>query len=142
VFATLNISTITTILVVVIHYEFLSLAVRCLKSLGVSNQRRSIVVILLAAVLAHVVEIWCFAFAYFGLLQVDGVGGVSGFSANSDMLDYAYFSFVSYTTLGFGEIVPTGFVRFLSGTEALVGLVLITWTASFLFMQMEKNWQD
>lgn len=132
----------TTVLVVLIHYEFLNLSVRCLKGLGISNQRRSIVVILLAAVLAHVIEIWCFACAYYALLLFEGVGGLTGFAAHADMLDYAYFSFVSYTTLGFGEIVPTGFVRFLSGTEALIGLVLITWTASFLFMQMERHWRE
>ncbi|MEC4681791.1 MAG: two pore domain potassium channel family protein, partial [Nitrospirota bacterium] len=29
-------------------------------------------------------------------------------------------------------------IRFLTGIEALSGLVLITWTASFLYLQMQK----
>ena len=31
-------------------------------------------------------------------------------------------------------------LRFLSGLEALAGLVLITWTASFLYYEMQRYW--
>lgn len=140
--ATLLVSMLTVILVVVIHYEVLNFIARHLGALGIANHRSGIVVILLLITVAHVIEIWCFAFAYFFLLMFDGVGQFTGMGANPDILDYAYFSFVCYTTLGFGDIVPEGFIRFLSGTEALTGLVLITWTASFLFMQMENHWKD
>ena len=141
-FATLIVSTIATIVVVVIHYEFLNMAARSARLVGMANQRRSLIVVMLAAVLAHVVEVWVFAFAFHGLLMIDGVGEIIGIKGDAGLWDYAYFSFVCYTTLGFGELVPEGFVRFLAGTEALIGLMLITWTASFLYMQMEQTWKD
>jgi hypothetical protein len=46
----------------------------------------------------------------------------------------------NFTTLGFGDIEPLGFIRLLVGMEALVGFVLITWTASFLFYEMQRHW--
>ncbi len=57
------------------------------------------------------------------------------------LLDCTYFSFVSYSSLGLGDIYPTGWLRFLTGLETLTGLVLITWTASFMFIEMQKFWK-
>ena len=59
--------------------------------MGISNQRYSIVFILLATIMAHVIEIWCFAVAYYGLMLFDGTGSIAGFSENMNMLDYVYF---------------------------------------------------
>jgi hypothetical protein len=39
-----------------------------------------------------------------------------------------------------GDIQPHGDLRFLTGIESLTGLVLITWTASFLFVEMQRFW--
>ena len=58
------------------------------------------------------------------------------------ILDSVYYSFTSYTTLGFGDIEPSGAIRFVTGMESLTGLVLITWTASFIFIEMERYWRD
>ena len=66
-------------------------------------------------------------------------GWLSG-NFNGTLTDAAYFSFTTYTTLGFGDIEPTGHLRFLAGIESLTGLVLITWTASFLYLEMRKDW--
>jgi len=57
-------------------------------------------------------------------------------------MDCVYFSFTTFTTVGFGDIQPTGDLRFLTGIESLTGLVLITWTASFLFVEMQKFWNE
>jgi hypothetical protein len=43
--------------------------------------------------------------------------------------------------LGFGDLAPVGAIRFLSGTEALTGFTLITWSASFLYLEMEAFWR-
>jgi len=37
--------------------------------------------------------------------------------------------------------VPSGPLRFMAGMEALTGLVLIGWTASFMYLQMRRVWK-
>jgi hypothetical protein len=44
--------------------------------------------------------------------------------------------------VGYGDFVAQGYVRYLTGVEALTGLILITWSASFLFIEMQKYWTD
>jgi hypothetical protein len=46
-----------------------------------------------------------------------------------------------YTTLGIGDLYPTGALRILSGVEALNGLVMVGWTASLTYLYMEKFWK-
>jgi hypothetical protein len=46
-----------------------------------------------------------------------------------------------YTTVGFGDLLPQGAIRFMSGMEALTGLVMITWSASFTFLEMQRDWR-
>ncbi|MDZ7735029.1 MAG: ion channel [Gammaproteobacteria bacterium] len=53
--------------------------------------------------------------------------------------DYIYLSTTTYTTLGYGDLVPTGPVRAIYGTESLVGLVLITWSASLTFLEIRNT---
>ena len=57
-------------------------------------------------------------------------------------VDCVYLSFTCFTTVGFGDVVAIGHIRFLTVLEALTGLVLITWSASFLFLQMEQFWNS
>lgn len=124
--------------VVAVHYEFLS-RLSSRKSGPRLNPRLGIVIGVCGALTAHAVEVWVFAFAYYLMHRAPGWGELSGEFAGS-LLDCAYFSFTTFTTLGFGDIHPVGPIRFLTGVEALTGLVLITWTASFLFLEMQRHW--
>ena len=81
-----------------------------------------------------------FAAAYFHMNGAENWGYLQG-SFNGSLLDCIYYSFTTYTTLGFGDIEPIGSIRFLTGIEALTGLVLITWSASFLFIEMQRYWK-
>ncbi len=145
--ATFVITGITIVICVLIHFECLDWMAKNFNRWNFQH-RHGIALMLLGAMMAHVLEIWCFAFAYYFLFLFSGVGYLEGMEgldvdvSSLDLLDYSYFSFVCFTTLGFGDIVPEGYVRFLVGSEALTGLVLITWTASFLFMQMERYWRN
>jgi len=51
-----------------------------------------------------------------------------------------YYSAVTFTSLGFGDLTPTGHLRLLAAVEVLTGVVLIAWTASFLFLVMQRSW--
>lgn len=123
---------------VLIHYEFLYRATLIAPLLNIKHRFRILVGIIVALV-AHAIEVWIFAIAYFYMHQSEGWGQLTG-NFDASLLDCVYYSFATYTTLGFGDIVPLGNIRFLTGLEALTGLVMITWTASFLFYEMQRYW--
>jgi hypothetical protein len=75
------------------------------------------------------------------MLSHGGFGSLEG-NFNGSLIDSVYFSFTNYTTVGYGDIEPTGQLRFLAGMEAITGLSLITWSASFMFMEMRKFWEE
>lgn len=89
--------------------------------------------------LTHLLQIGLFAGGFWMAETLFGIGGFEG-AAMTHPLDYLYFSAVIYTSLGIGDIVPTGHLRFLTGVEALNGLLLIAWSASFLFATMNRLW--
>ena len=123
---------------VLIHYEFLYRLTRFLPSMKIRHRLR-IVFGVAGALLAHVVEIWLFAATYYLMMTGLQWGTFSG--AHTGLLvDCFYFSFTTYTTLGYGDIQPIGDIRYLAGIESLTGLVLITWTASFLYIEMQNYW--
>jgi len=57
------------------------------------------------------------------------------------LLDAVYFSSMTYSTVGFGDVVPVGPIRLVAGTEGLIGLLLIGWSASFTYLEMERFWR-
>ncbi|MCF6208691.1 MAG: potassium channel family protein [Ghiorsea sp.] len=125
---------------VMIHYEVLFQMTSVMPKLKIKHRLR-IVFGVFGALVAHVIEIWVFAIAYHLMHNSPSWGYLEG-NYNGSLLDAAYFSFTTFTTLGFGDIVPHGILRFLVGIEAVTGLVLITWTASFLYFEMQRYWQD
>ena len=134
------INIVVVVAVVVVHYEFLYRLNRFIPRWHVLHRYR-IVIGLLGALLAHAIEIWLFAIAYYFAVSTDVLGGLSG-AFDGTFLACVYYSFTVFTTLGFGDIFPEGDIRFLTGIESLTGLVLITWTASYLFLDMQHYWSD
>jgi hypothetical protein len=123
---------------VLLHYEGLLFTSRRLSSR--SGHRHVKVLYAIASVMAlHVTEIWLFGLALWLLLLSPDNGALAPGALH--MLDYIYFSAMTYTTVGFGDLVPRGAIRFLSGMEALTGFVLIAWSASFTYLEMERNWR-
>ena len=133
---------IVTVLVVVaavmIHYEA-SIFLSRLMSRSRRTHRKRMLVLVFGLLVAHIIEIWLFGITSWGLHFVEGVG-VGGGQHPAALVDYIYLSATTYTTLGYGDVVPTGPARALYGTEALTGFVLITWSASLTFLEMQKHW--
>mgnify|MGYP001374713805 CR=1 FL=1 len=98
-----------------------------------------ILVIVLMALMAHLVEVGVYAGAYALGSGALGLGRFGGQSL-AEPLDYFYFSIVSYTSLGLGDVFPIGHLRFITGVEALNGLLLITWSGSFIYIAMGRLW--
>ncbi len=123
---------------VTIHYEFLHQLTRLLPNISIKPRPR-ILLGVLVALIAHTIEIWIFSVAYFFMHRSDNWGYLEG-NFDGSLEACVYYSFTTYTTLGFGDIAPFGDLRFLTGIESLTGLVLITWTASFLYIEMSRYW--
>lgn len=132
-------STGLVLLTVLFHYEALRLFTRFLELPG-RLPRIRILYLVFGLFVLHTLEIMIFAGAYQGL-QVMGLGELRGLE-NQQFFAYFYYSAVVYTTLGFGDIIPLGPAKILTGFEALIGLGFITWSASFTFLEMQRYWRE
>ena len=125
-------------LVVVIHNEALLRLSGVLAQMRRSHHFR-LVTGVIGILAIHTLQVWIFAGAFYLMHHADGWGELAG-NFSGSLLDCDYFSFTTFTTLGYGDIEALGILRFLTGIEALTGLVLITWSASFLFVEMQRYW--
>lgn len=128
---------------VLVHYEALRLITDRLIPRIRLHPRHEMVYVILGAFLAHTVEVWIFAGAYVVLVDI-GIGRLAGSvpgGLEGNFLDYLYFSSASYTSLGLGDVYPTGSLRLVTGVEALSGLLMTAWSASYTYLVMEKRWQ-
>lgn len=127
-------------MIIGLHYEVLRNCIRFLPV--VTHQRRRRVIFLILIIMTtHVVEIWIFGTAHYVLMQWESFGTIYGEVSVNGLLDYVYYSSMVYTTVGFGDLIPEGPIRFMSGMEALTGLTMITWSASFTFLEMQRDWR-
>jgi hypothetical protein len=123
---------------VLIHYETLRIASVLMPKLTLRPRKR-ILFVMGAAFVAHSLEVWLCAAGFYVIGHMTTLGGVAG-KFDGSFYEYLYFSTVSYTSLGIGDLYPTGVLRILTGVEALVGLAMIAWTGSFTYLAMEKFW--
>lgn len=139
----LNITLLNSLLIiaaVLIHYESLIRLSGWLGRMphGYSGHFRLIEAVF-GVLIAHTIEVWLFASAFYFMHHTEGWGELAG-NFSGEFIDAIYFSYTTFTTLGYGDIEPLGALRYLTGLEALTGLVLITWSASFLFVEMQRYW--
>jgi hypothetical protein len=112
---------------VVLHATGLTLAMRWLErslgALGRSYGRQLRLLITLAGwtVLIHLVEITVWAVYY------------AGGSGMPDFDSALYFSAVTYTTVGYGDLVLPEVWRLVGGVEALTGILMCGWSTGFFF---------
>lgn len=128
-------------LVVALHYEALRGLHRLLSSGHHRHNRRAIVVLILGAIATHTVEIAIFGTGMWLTAKVlDGIALV-GMQGEATLVDYVYFAATAYTTVGFGDLVPSPGLRLLTTAAALTGLVCVTWTASLSYLHMQRHWE-
>ena len=139
VWIVVGVTTIAVVVCVALHYEALRMISGLLPP-SKERHRRRIVYLILWLLFVHSVEIWVFGASYYGLLlRIGGIGELVGMEPVS-IFNCVYYSAVVFSTLGFGDIVPVGAIRSLTGMEAIAGLTFITWSASFTFVEMSKSW--
>lgn len=80
----------------------------------------------------HVVEALVWALAYY-LLPTEG--------QLQTFEEALYFSMVTFTTLGYGDITLDSTWRLLSGIEAINGILLAGWSTALLFSVVQRGWR-
>ena len=95
-----------------------------------------ILLVVLGLVAVHTVEIWLYACAYLA------VGALPDFESA------LYFSTVSFTTLGYGDVVLDKTWRLFGAIEGANGLLLFGWSTAFLISvtgrmrALEHDWLE
>ena len=125
-----------------IHYEIMRIVSDVVMpwSLKRFHDRRVIMLMIVVLMLGHIIEIWMFALTMLGMTLSTDVVYLSG-DFDKSLSAFLYFSAVNYTSTGYGDISPHGIMRSISVSEALVGLMMIAWSASFTYLKMEQIWQ-
>ena len=110
-----------------IHAWGMLLAVRIIQSKGGGQGKRlrqtriyRVSGIILLMFLVSLVEVCVWAGAYLALNAIDGVEQA------------LYFSMVTFTTLGYGDIVLHGGWRLLAAFEAANGIIMFGWTTAIV----------
>jgi hypothetical protein len=138
----MEIAALTCLLLLVattfIHYEVLRLLTAGLPFLRIPP-RLQLIFVILGAFGAHFLEILLYGAAYWVLATWFDIGNM-GQTGPLHFSRCLYFSAETYTTLGYGDVLPHGDLRLLAGLEALNGMLLIGWTASYTFLSMERFW--
>ena len=97
--------------------------------------RRAMLVLVNTALVVfalHTLEIIIWAAAYIALVPINELASFE---------EAVYFSFVTFTTLGYGDISLSEGYRLLSGIEALNGIILVGWTTAMIFSVVQRIWQ-
>jgi hypothetical protein len=128
------------VLTTIIHYEVLRMLTIVLPGFGIPA-RAKLIVVILGAFLAHAAEIVLYAVAIYVLVQYAGAGTL-GDASRFSLTQCLYFSAETYSSLGYGDVIPGGALRLLAGVEVLNGLLLIGWSASYTYISMERFWSD
>jgi hypothetical protein len=131
------ISVITVVLSILVHYEFLNYATKIRV-----RHRRSLISIILVILVAHIVECFIFTISFY-ILHHLGLGSLIAMvgEVHNSFIDFLYFSLTTFSTLGYGDSNPLEYFKLLASIESLLGFVLITWSASFLFFEMQKGFK-
>lgn len=134
-------SLLAVTLCVLLHYEGLY-RMECRFRAG-SNRagRRQMLFAILGVQTLHMVQICIFGMAWWVLLQLPDSGSIAG-TSHLQWHGALFLSVLAFTSLGFDAWVPIGAIRILAGVEALTGLVLVAWSASFAFLQMLRHWKQ
>ncbi len=143
-FQNLALGALMVCLTVALHFLGLIVLVRVLQHGGhrfnahesVTGQGMLIVFVVLGIVAIHTLEIWLYALVF---LAIGSLG---------DLESALYFSTVSFSSLGYGDVLLGTDWRLVGAIEGMNGLILIAWSTAFLFSvtrrlrTLEHDWLE
>jgi hypothetical protein len=120
---------------IVVHALVMTAIVRVVQAIAVKKNilhpSLLLVGIMIAVVIvlmsAHLVEVVVWSLAY---------GMVDAAPPGSDLL---YFSFVNYTTLGYGDVVPVKEWQLLGPVTAMNGVLMFGWSTAVIFEVLRRT---
>lgn len=124
------------LLVVALHQGMFKLLVMLGRRLPMIKPRH-IAIAIIIGIATHLLEILLFA-GGMQFLVAQGRYGQLISDHSIKFTDVLYFSAVTYSTVGYGDITPTQWLRFVVAIEALTGVVLVAWTASLIFAGVQR----
>jgi hypothetical protein len=136
IFLTVSILIATT----AIHFESLRGLWRTVASRG-GNRRVRMLVALPAIIFVHFIEIGLYAGVYalaIGPLQLGHFTPLRPVHG----LDLLYYASETYSALGYGDILPVGYLRLIASVTPLNGSLLLAWSGSFLFLLIQDDFVD
>ena len=122
----------------VFHYEGISRLDRVARR-HVRGRRRTLMGVIAVLILIHVLEIGLYAAIYALCVGPFHMGHFVGERAITPM-DFFYYASETYSALGYGDIYPNGAVRLIASISPLNGVLLMAWSAAFLFSMVE-DWR-
>jgi hypothetical protein len=131
---------ILTVMTVVVHAIGTTWWIRRLRRRVVSSTGRlragaalyALTTTAILLLMLHVLEVVIWAGIFVAIPEIEEIETLG---------DAVYYSFVTFTTLGYGDITLSGSWRILSGIEALNGLLLFSWSAAMLFAVVQRLWR-
>jgi hypothetical protein len=120
-----------------LHYE----AIRRLDRFARRSKKAypALVAVISELVALHVLEISAYAIIFWISAAILSLGAFDGDSSPTG-IDYFYFAAEAYASLGYGNVAPTGELRLITSIAPLNGILLLTWSGSFLFSLVE-DWR-
>lgn len=105
------------------------------KAVSDSLMKRGILMLILTAILLlmlHTIEVLLWALIYLATPTIAEI---------VDLEKAIYFSMITFTTLGYGDITISGEWQLLSGWEAMNGILMFGWSTALLFAVVQHLWQ-
>lgn len=101
------------------------------------STNRAPLIAFMGLALVHLVEIAGYASFYF---WADGLLWPTMFGTGFDgWVDYAYFSAVNFTTLGYTDLQIERNARLVSALQSLGGFMVLTWSATYLYTVYQRT---
>lgn len=119
------------------HYETVRILGRRIEGRR-ERVRRNLPLVITGLVVAHLIEI-----GFYMAIMMVAVGplGLGSFVSAQPLgpFDIFYFAAETYSSLGYGDIIPLGPVRLIAAIEPLNGLLLLAWSGTFVYMAVHAG---
>ena len=128
-------------LVLWLHYTACRLCYRYWLVDDRTHKPRKVLWAMISMMIAHLGQMTLWGIMLYIAAQWLGLGNLKG-NGPATFVDYVYFSFAAYTSLGLGDVTPEDWLRMLTGLTTITGLLSIGWTCSLFVGKMGGLLED